>query len=126
VAYRVSKGEFAELVEQALAELPEQFAKFLEEVPLEILDRPTPEQLRIAGVGPGMTLLGLYRGRPRTQRHVDDTGALPDVIYIYQQTIESVCNSREQLIRQVRVTVLHEIGHHFGMTEADLERLGYH
>jgi predicted Zn-dependent protease with MMP-like domain len=125
VAYRVSKGEFAELVEQALAELPEQFAKFLEEVPLEILDQPTREQLRVAGVGPGMTLLGLYRGRPRTRRYVEDTGALPDVIYIYQQPIESVCNTREQLVRQVRITVLHEIGHHFGMTEEDLERLGY-
>jgi predicted Zn-dependent protease with MMP-like domain len=126
VPYRVSKGEFSELVEQALAELPQQFAKFLEEVPLEILDQPTREQLRVAGVGPGMTLLGLYRGRPRTLRHVEDTGALPDVIYIFQQPIESVCNNREQLVRQVRITVLHEIGHHFGMTEEDLERLGYH
>ena len=47
------------------------------------------------------------------------------MIYIFQQPIETVCNSEEQLVRQVRVTVLHEIGHHFGLSEDDLERLGY-
>jgi predicted Zn-dependent protease with MMP-like domain len=125
VAYRVSKAQFNELVEAALQELPEQFAEFLEEVPVEVRDQPDASQLRKARVRRGGLLLGLYVGRPRTRRSVEDSGALPDVIYIFQQPIETVCNSEEALIRQVRVTVLHEIGHHFGLSEEDLERLGY-
>jgi predicted Zn-dependent protease with MMP-like domain len=125
VAYRVSKAQFGELVEAAIQELPDEFAEFLEEVPIEVRDQPTESQLRRAGVRQGGLLLGLYVGRPRTLRHVEDSGALPDVIYIFQEPIQAVCSTEAQLIRQVRVTVLHEIGHHFGLNEEDLERLGY-
>jgi predicted Zn-dependent protease with MMP-like domain len=121
----VSKAQFGELVERALAELPEEFAEFLEEVPIEVRDQPSAAQLGRAGVGRGGLLLGLYVGRPRTLRSVEDSGAIPDVIYIFQQPIETVCHNEQELVRQVRVTVLHEIGHHFGLNEDDLERLGY-
>jgi predicted Zn-dependent protease with MMP-like domain len=123
--YHVGNAKFGELVEAALAELPPEFARFLEEVPIEVCEKPTREQLAAGGVARGGLLLGLYRGRPRTVRSVEDSGSLPDVIYIFQAPIEAVCNSEEQLVRQVRLTVLHEIGHHFGMDEDDLERLGY-
>ena len=125
VAYQVSKARFGELVESAIEELPEEFATFLEEVPIEVRDRPTESQLQSAQVREGGLLLGLYVGRPRTRRHVEDSGALPDVIYIFQEPIQTVCNTEAQLIRQVRVTVLHEIGHHFGLSEDDLTELGY-
>jgi len=124
VGYSVSKAHFSELVEQALKDLPREFAEFLEEVPIEVMDDPSAKQLQTAGVTRG-TLLGLYRGRPRTKRNVEDSGVVPDVIYIFQKTIESICHSEVELVKQVRITVLHEIGHHFGMTEEDLERLGY-
>ena len=123
--YRVSKSKFAELVELALEELPPQFAEFLEEVPLEVRDRPTARELARLNLQPGNLLLGLYRGRPRTQRSVEDSGTLPDVIFIFQESIQQVCRNEEQLVQQVRTTVLHEIGHHFGMSEDDLEKLGY-
>src|SRR4051812_20317613 len=111
--YHVSKSRFGELVEQALAELPEEFVEFVEEVPIEIHDSPTGQQRRILDSGErrGGLLLGLYVGRPRTQRHVEDSGTMPDVIYIFQRPIEEVSESEEHLIRQVRTTVLHEIGH---------------
>jgi predicted Zn-dependent protease with MMP-like domain len=125
VAYRVSKARFNQLVEAALQELPEQFADFLEEVPIEVRDQPDASQLQRARVRSDALLLGLYVGRPRTLRSVEDSGTMPDAIYIFQQPIETVCNSEDELIRQVRVTVLHEIGHHFGLSEEDLERLGY-
>jgi len=123
MAYRVSKRRFGELVEQALAELPDQFQEFLHEVPVEVWDRPSPTQRR--GLGRGGLLLGLYVGRPRTERSVEDSGRMPDVIYIFQEPIEQVCNNETELIEQVRKTVLHEIGHHFGMDEDDLTDLGY-
>lgn len=125
VGFRVSKAHFYELVEAALKEVPEEFARFLEEVPVEVVDRPTARQLESAGLRGNTLLLGLYVGRPRTQRNIEDSGAMPDVIYIFQEAIQSVCNSEAELIGQVRVTVLHEIGHHFGLSEEDLERLGY-
>ena len=123
--FRVSRDEFGLLVEQAIEELPEEFRRFLEEVPIEICDRPSPRQLRQARVPPNGLLLGLYHGRPRTQRSVEDSAVMPDAIYIFQEHIQAVARSREDLVRQVRVTVLHEIGHHFGMSEEDLDRLGY-
>jgi predicted Zn-dependent protease with MMP-like domain len=123
--FRVSKRRFGELVERALDELPAQFAEFLEEVPIEVRDQPSPAQLRQLGLGKRDLLLGLYQGRPRTQRSIEDSGRLPDVIYIFHEPIEWVSANEEELVQQVRKTVLHEIGHHFGLDEEDLEELGY-
>ena len=123
--YHVSKAKFADLVERALAELPDQFAEFLDEVPVEVRDRPTPRQLKTAGLGRDDLLLGLYHGVPQTERSVEHSGRFPDVIYIFQEDIELVSGSADELIDQVRTTVLHEIGHHFGMDEDDLDKLGY-
>jgi predicted Zn-dependent protease with MMP-like domain len=125
VPYQVSKARFSELVQQAMEELPAEFAQFVEEVPVEVRDRPGPREMENLHLKAGQVLLGLYRGRPRTVRSVEDSGTMPDVIYIFQEPIEQVCGSEEELVAQVRTTVLHEIGHHFGMSEEDLARLGY-
>jgi predicted Zn-dependent protease with MMP-like domain len=121
----ITRDDFAALVSDALETLPEEFREFLEEVPVEIRDRPSTRELKRSGIPRDGLLLGLYHGRPRTRRSVEDSAVMPDVIYIFQDHIQQVANSREQLIEQVRITVLHEIGHHFGMSEDDLERLGY-
>ena len=121
----MSKAKFGELVEQALAELPEQFADHLEEVPIEVRDRPSPRQVEKLRLSHGSLLLGLYDGIPLSERSVEHSGIRPAVIYLFQDHIEQVANSERDLIEQVRVTVLHEIGHHFGMTEQDLTDLGY-
>src|SRR2546430_70242 len=110
VAYHVSKAQFASLVERALRGLPPEFAAFLEEVPVEIRDRPSRRELRDLELEDDELLLGLYRGRPRTQRSVEDSGAMPDVIYIFQEDVELCCDSEVELIEQVRTTVVHEIG----------------
>ena len=125
MAYRVSKAEFARLVELALADRPSQFAAFLEEVPIELCDRPTQKQLRDLGLADNELLLGLYTGISLADRSVNDGVVLPAVIYLFQDDIEQVCSSPEQLSHEIRKTVLHEIGHHFGLDETDLERLGY-
>ncbi|HEY1628933.1 MAG TPA: metallopeptidase family protein [Tepidisphaeraceae bacterium] len=125
MSYHLSKAKFAELVEEALAELPPPFDEHIEEICIEIRDRPGAAEMARLGLGRNDLLLGLYHGRPRTQRSVMDDITLPDVIYIFQQNIEQVSNSEDELLLQVRKTVLHEIGHHFGMSEEDLEKLGY-
>jgi predicted Zn-dependent protease with MMP-like domain len=125
MAYHLSKLQFSHLVEQALGRLPEQFARFLEEVPVEVQDRSTPRLRTIAGVGKNDLLLGLYHGRPLTERSVEHSGTMPDVIYIFQEDVERASDNEEDLVEQVRVTVLHEIGHLFGLDEDDLDKLGY-
>ena len=125
MAYRVSKAEFDRLVELALAELPAKFAEFLEEVPVEVQNRPTRKQLKSVGLDEDHLLLGLYDGLPLTQRSVEHSGVRPAVIYIFKEDIEQASDSEQELIEQVRTTVLHEIGHHFGMSEDDLDELGY-
>jgi predicted Zn-dependent protease with MMP-like domain len=127
MAYRVSKAEFARLVEKALAELPQQFAEFLEEVPVQIMDRPSPRLLRSLGLEESDLLLGLYQGADLTDRvEAEGRGTpLPNHILIFQKDIQQVSESEAELVREVRTTVLHEIGHHFGMSEQDLDGLGY-
>jgi predicted Zn-dependent protease with MMP-like domain len=121
----VSKAAFGRLVERALAELPEQFAHFLEEVPVEVRQRPSKEMLRKLGLEEDELLLGLYTGQSLLDRSVEDMVRMPNVIFIFQEDIELSSDSEADLVREIRTTVLHEIGHHFGMNEADLDELGY-
>src|SRR5688500_4038474 len=125
MAYHVSKTTFEQLVERALDELPPQFAEHLEEVPVEIRPRPTRKQLERVGLKEEDLLLGLYDGVPLTMRSVEHSGVRPAVIYIFKEDVELASDSEEELVEQVRTTVLHEIGHHFGMDEDDLDELGY-
>jgi predicted Zn-dependent protease with MMP-like domain len=122
---RVSKEAFHNIVEKALEELPEQFSEALETMTLEVRDYPTRKMLQDAELGDGFSLLGLYHGRPLTERSVHDTGAMPDVIYLFQRELEALCDSPEDLQEEIRKTLLHELGHYFGLDEEDLERLGY-
>lgn len=125
MSYRVSKAEFAEIVEAALEELPELFAAHLDQMNVEIRDLPSAAQMRKVGLSKDNLLLGLYEGVPMTQKSVEHSGTLPARIYIFQHNLEHVCQSEVQLSEQIRTTVLHEIGHYFGMSEEDLEESGY-
>lgn len=125
--HHVSKSRFAELVEQALQSLPPQFAQHLEEVPVQIETRPSKQLLRSLGLEDDELLLGLYQGVSLLDRsEAEGRGTpVPNHILIFQEDIELVSDSEADLVREVRTTVLHEIGHHFGMDEDDLDRLGY-
>lgn len=123
--FHVSKTKFASLVEESLRELPEPFSAFLEEIPVDIRERPTRKQLKSVGMEDDHLLMGLYVGIPLTEKSVWHSGIQPGVIYIFQEDIELACNTEEELVREVRVTVLHELGHHFGLDEDDLDQLGY-
>jgi len=113
---RLTDERFRELVEQAMKSLPEQFSERLDNVEILIEDEPDP-QTRAQFPG----LLGLYRGVPQTERSTFHLGLMPDVISIYKRNIERLCRSEAEVRREVRKTLLHEIGHHFGLSEEDLE-----
>lgn len=120
---RISDNEFDRAVEQALAELPEEFEPYLDNVLIEVRPGPDATLLKDRDVPPGV--LGLYIGRPLEHHGPDVPHALPDRILIFRHNLCRACRSRAALIRQIRVTVLHEIGHHFGLDEDRLHELGY-
>jgi predicted Zn-dependent protease with MMP-like domain len=121
----VSKAEFARYVEEALAQLPEPFASHVEQITVEVVDRPTRKQLRDVGLKEDELLFGLYQGVMLPDRSVQHSGVLPDRILIFQEDHELACDSPRELVEEIRMTVLHEIGHHFGMDEDDLDEVGY-
>jgi predicted Zn-dependent protease with MMP-like domain len=125
--FHVSKDRFARLVERALDELPPQFAAHLEEVPVQIERRPTRRLLKNLGMDDDELLLGVYQGASLLDRAESEGrgSPVPNHILIFQEDIELVSDSEADLVREVRTTVLHELGHHFGMDEDDLDALGY-
>jgi predicted Zn-dependent protease with MMP-like domain len=122
---RLSEKDFQKLVDKALATLPDEFLPYMENVSVEVQPRATPQMLREAGVEPGGELLGYYVGVPLPEKSVSAPWDLPERILIFQKPIEEICRSRQEVVEEVRLTVLHEIGHHFGMDEEDLEGYGY-
>lgn len=121
---RYSRQYFETLVAEALDSLPDDIQDWLDNVAIIVGERPTPQQLAQAGLGPGSLLFGLYVGVPKTHRGFTYGEIVPDKILIFQQSIESTCRTPAQVREQVRKTVLHEIGHHFGMDEAQLRAAG--
>ena len=122
---RLSQRQFNDLVQQALERVPEPFADHLRNVVIEIRPAPSPRECRDVGIDDPSDILGLYQGTPLTERSVEGGPSLPDRITIYQRNIERICRSREEIVEQVRATVLHEVGHFFGLDEDELEALGY-
>jgi predicted Zn-dependent protease with MMP-like domain len=109
--------EFDKLVQEAYGRIPSRFRKRLQNVAMMVEAEPSPAQLAEAGVGPGGTLLGLYQGRPLTQRSVFESFAMPDRIIIFQGPHERLARGDAQLRQMVEETVWHEVAHYFGMDE---------
>ena len=122
---RFSDEEFEELVAEALDSVPAEFLPYLENVIVEVADLPDRETARGLGLKSRRHLLGLYHGVPLTERSVTFSGRLPDRIVLYKLNIEDCSRSREHVVEQVRTTVLHEVGHHFGLDEDELDEKGY-
>jgi len=118
-------------LEGVLSHLPASVHALLDRVPLHVEDQPSHEVMKELGVTSEATLCGLYTGVPLTERSVEHSGMLPDVVTIYRKGILHLAVGRDdqlsekELQRQIRITVLHELGHHHGLSEHDLAELGY-
>jgi len=120
----MNRIEFETLVAEALDSLPEEIQAWLDNIAIVVGERPTLEQRAQAGLGPRQSLFGLYVGVPKTHRGFTYGQVVPDQIFIFRQPIEQACRTPEQIRDQVRRTVLHEIGHHFGLDEGQLRDAG--
>jgi predicted Zn-dependent protease with MMP-like domain len=125
------RQKFDEQVDKVLAGLPPQIHELLERVPMHVEDYPAEEIMRGRRVRYRDDLCGLYTGIPLTQRSIEHSGTLPDVITIYREGIVRAAADRHgrvsnrRIREEIRITILHELGHHHGLTEDDLRELGY-
>jgi predicted Zn-dependent protease with MMP-like domain len=125
------RAYFDEQLERVLAELPPPVLELLDEIPLIVDDYPAPDVLRRTGTRRRGDLCGLYTGVPLTERSVEHSGRPSDVIHLFRggilaATIDQVgCLTDHELRRQIRLTILHEFGHYYGLSEDELEELGY-
>ena len=119
----MDKQQFEIMVMDAVNDLPAEFRDRLENVDVMVKEWPSPEQLSKAKVQRGRSLLGLYEGVPLSRRGRAYRMALPDKITLFQKPIESRCRHIEELEQEIRVVLLHEIGHHFGMDEKWLQKI---
>lgn len=111
----VSKTRFAELVEDALDGIPRDLLRLLDNVVVLVEARNREE--------PG--LLGLYRGVALTERNTEYSFQLPDTITLYRDAIVDICSDEAEVAAEVRTTVVHELGHHFGISDERLHELGW-
>lgn len=112
----IPEERFRELVRRAIDALPAVFRSRLRNVEVIVESQPTAEQ---KGAFRGI-LLGLYHGVPQSRRSAFMPFVPPDMIFLFQENIERICRSEADLERQIRATLQHEIGHHFGMSEEEL------
>jgi predicted Zn-dependent protease with MMP-like domain len=119
---RLPPHEFESLVEEAVAELPAEFADLLDNVAIVVEEEPSDDDLEaLDGEGEdGDELLGIYRGTARTQRSYDMLPMLPDVIAIFRGPILRVARTRREAIDEIRETVIHELGHYFGLHDDEM------
>jgi predicted Zn-dependent protease with MMP-like domain len=117
----MTRERFAELVDEALATLPREFRDALHNLAIVVERVPTAEQLSQVDVDPPDTLLGLYEGTPLTERQWTHGNALPDKITLFQEPIEDASEDEDDLVVAIGETLIHEIGHYFGLSEEEIE-----
>jgi predicted Zn-dependent protease with MMP-like domain len=121
----LSDEAFEAVVEDAMASIPEGFHRYLEDIVVDVEDMPDEETCEEMDIDDPRGLLGIYQGTPLTERSVDAPYRMPERIVLYRRNLERMCRNRRQMVEQIRRTVLHEVGHHFGLSEKHLRDLGF-
>ncbi len=121
----MDRKDFQKVLHEAIRELPEEFREKLDNVAVIVEDYPSDELLDRLELEPGETLFGLYEGVPLTERTYFEAPLHPDRILIFQRAIEDECDSPEEIKKELKITLVHEIAHFFGMDDDYLEEIGY-
>ncbi len=119
----MTRDDFRELVEDALDGIPQHFRDAMQNIAIVVEDEPTDEQLAQVDIEPPDTLLGLYEGTPLTERGWDDGNRLPDKITLFQYPIEDASGDDEDVVVAIGETLIHEVGHYFGLSEEEIEAI---
>ena len=119
----MTRAEFERLLRDAIDSIPVRFRKRMTNIAVVVEDKPSPALLREMDLEPPDSLFGLYQGTPLTDRPWDFGNALPDRITIYQQPIEEACRTDNEIVATIGETLIHEVGHYFGMSEEQIEEI---
>jgi predicted Zn-dependent protease with MMP-like domain len=122
---RLSSQEFDRIVQQAIDRIPEQMRQHLDNILISVQKRPSPELLAQLDMGPEETLFGIYWGVPLPERSITEPPLYPDTIFLFQEPLQEMCLTRDELVEEIEITVAHEIAHALGMSDEDLDELGY-
>ena len=122
---KLSTAEFDWMVQKALNGIPPEIRRHLENILITVQKQPSKTMLKEMGLSGDRTLLGLYSGVSRLRRSATHPPLFPDTIFLFQEPIESQCHTLEELEEQIRVTLVHEVAHALGMSEKELQDLGY-
>jgi predicted Zn-dependent protease with MMP-like domain len=122
---RLSTAEFDRMVQKAIDRIPMEMRQHLDNILISVQPRPSAEMLAELELSADDLLFGIYWGVPLTERSVIDPPLYPDTIFVFQEPLESVCATRDELIEEIEITVAHEIAHALGMTDEELDALGY-
>jgi predicted Zn-dependent protease with MMP-like domain len=118
------RREFEQLVEEALGTIPPTFRDAIKNMAIVVEDEPAPELLEEMEIDPPDTLLGLYQGTPLPERTADYGNRLPDVVTLFQGPIEDEAEGDpEQIVYEIGDTLIHELGHYFGLSEEEIEAI---
>jgi predicted Zn-dependent protease with MMP-like domain len=122
---RLSQKEFDRIVKQAIRRIPREIRTHLENILITVQIRPSPELLGEMDLSPDEPLLGIYQGTPLPERSEMEPPLYPDSIVLFQEPIEAMCDSLEDMKREIEITVVHEVAHFLGISDERLSDLGY-
>ena len=119
----MTRSQFLALVDEALATIPDEFQAAMKNIAIVVEDEPSNAQLESVDIEPPDTLLGLYEGTPLTERQWAHGNVLPDKITLFQDPIEDASEDEDDLVVAIGETLIHEIGHYFGLSEEEIEEI---
>ena len=119
----MTRTEFRDLVDEALESIPKRFRDAMQNIAIVVDDEPSPEQLQSVEIEPPDSLLGLYEGIPLPERQWAHGNVLPDKITLFQRPIEDSSDDEDDLVVCIGETLIHEIGHYFGLSEEEIEAI---
>jgi len=125
VKIKLSEKNFDEIVKKAVARIPQEIRQYLNNIVITVQKRPSKQMREEMELGRDGSLLGLFVGVPLIERSVTTPPLYPDIIYLFQEPLETMCETIEELEEEIEVTVVHEVAHYVGMTEERLAELGY-
>jgi len=122
---KLNDKDFDRIVKRAIRRIPEELRQHLDNVLISVRKRASEDMLEEMEVPPGEELLGFFSGVPLVEQSVSDPPIYSDTIFIFQEPLEEMCETVEELEQEIELTVVHEIAHYFGISEERLEELGY-
>lgn len=122
---KVSEQVFDDLVTKAVQRIPAEIREHLDNIVISVLPKPSRRMIREAGLPRGDTLLGLFQGVSLIERSVTSPPLFPDTIFLFQEPLQEMCETEEELEEEIEITVVHEVAHYVGMDEERLAELGY-